>query len=241
MCYVILGATGGVGSELARRLATKGKLMLAARDRDKLQELSSSLGAESVVVEATEASQIEACIKRAIEVYGKIDGLANCFGSLMLKPAHLTTDAEWSTTVAINLTSSFAALRTAAKLMTDGGSIVFVSSAAARIGLANHEAIAAAKAGIIGLVLSAAASYASRNIRVNCVAPGLVKTPLTSRITSNEAALRSSLSLHALSRVGEPAKIASAIEWLLLPEQDWITGQVIGVDGGLSTVKTRSN
>jgi 3-oxoacyl-[acyl-carrier protein] reductase len=115
--------------------------------------------------------------------------------------------------------------------------VVLVSSAAARLGLANHEAIAAAKAGVHGLVLSAAASYAGRGIRVNAVAPGLVRTPLTAGLTENDASLKAATALHALGRIGEPDDVASAIEWLL--EQTWVTGQVLGVDGGLATVRSR--
>jgi 3-oxoacyl-[acyl-carrier protein] reductase len=101
----------------------------------------------------------------------------------------------------------------------------------------NHEAIAAAKAGVIGLALSAAATYARNNIRVNCVAPGLVRTPLTETITRNEASLRYSTSLHPLRRIGKPSEGASAIAWPLDPKQSWVTGQVLGVDGGMSTVQ----
>jgi NAD(P)-dependent dehydrogenase (short-subunit alcohol dehydrogenase family) len=115
-----------------------------------------------------------------------------------------------------------------------------VSSAAARLGLANHEAIAAAKAGVIGLTLSAAATYAPKRIRVNAVAPGLVRTPLTARITGSESALEASTSLHALGRIGEPDEVAGAIAWLLDPAQSWITGQVLGIDGGLATVCSRA-
>ena len=120
-----------------------------------------------------------------------------------------------------------------------GGSVVLVSSAAARIGLANHEAIAAAKAGVIGLVLSAAASYAGRGIRFNAVAPGLVETPMTSKLTANEKMREGSTALHALGRIGQPADVARAIEWLLDPANDWVTGQVLGVDGGLGSVRSR--
>ena len=112
--------------------------------------------------------------------------------------------------------------------------------AAARLGMANHEAIAAAKAGIQGLALSAAATYAPRNLRFNCVAPGLTRTPLTARITGNETVAKGSLAMHALGRFGDPADVASAIEWLLDPGQHWITGQILGVDGGLATVRGRS-
>ena len=124
-------------------------------------------------------------------------------------------------------------------MLGTGGAIALVSSAAGRVGLVNHEAIAAVKAGVIGLTLSAAATYAPRGIRVNCVAPGLVRTPMTDRLTSNEAALRASAAMHALGRIGEPQDVASALEWLLSPEQGWVTGQVLGIDGGLASVRPR--
>jgi NAD(P)-dependent dehydrogenase (short-subunit alcohol dehydrogenase family) len=110
---------------------------------------------------------------------------------------------------------------------------------AGRHGARLHEALAAAKAGVIGLTLSAAARYAPKGVRVNAVAPGLVRTPMTARITGNEAALKASTALHALGRVGEPDDAASAIAWLLDPAQSWVTGQVIGVDGGLATLRSR--
>jgi NAD(P)-dependent dehydrogenase (short-subunit alcohol dehydrogenase family) len=115
-----------------------------------------------------------------------------------------------------------------------------MSSAAASVGLANHEAISAAKAGVEGLVRSAAATYAPHDIRVNCVAPGLVDTPLAKSITSNETALKASTAMHPLRRIGKPGDIARVIEWLLGPEATWITGQALGVDGGLARVRSRS-
>jgi NAD(P)-dependent dehydrogenase (short-subunit alcohol dehydrogenase family) len=124
-------------------------------------------------------------------------------------------------------------------MMQDGGSIVLVSTAAARIGIANHEAIAAAKAGILGLTLSAAATYAGRRIRVNAVAPGLVETPLSERITRSEANRKASEAMHALGRLGKPGDVASLMAWLLDPENEWVTGQVFGVDGGLATLRSR--
>ncbi len=166
--------------------------------------------------------------------------MANCVGSLLLKPAHLTTDEDWNSVVALNLGTAFAAVRAAARTIDSDGSVVLVSSAAARIGLPNHEAIAAAKAGVIGLMLAAAASYAPRRIRCNAVAPGLVRTPLTQRITANPTAEKASVSLHALGRLGEPGEVAEVIAWLLGAASGWITGQVIGVDGGLASVRAKS-
>jgi NAD(P)-dependent dehydrogenase (short-subunit alcohol dehydrogenase family) len=239
--YVVLGATGGIGSALSRRLAASdARLLLAARDVGKLEELAASLGAERRAVDATRFEQVEACVARAVELFGRVDGVANCVGSVLLKPAHLTKEDEFNGTLALNLGSAFAAVRAGARaMMKAGGSIVLVSSAAARVGLVNHEAIAAAKGGVSGLVLAAAATYARYNIRVNAVAPGLVRTAATESITRNEVSERVSIAMHAAGRLGTPRDVASVMAWLLNPRNDWVTGQVLGIDGGLSTVRTR--
>jgi len=240
LAVLILGAAGGIGGALARRLAGQGaNLVLAGRDASRLEALAVETGGTPFVLDATKPAEVEAAAAKAVEVHGRLDGLANCVGSILLKPAHLTSEEEWDAVVSTNLKSAYAAVRAAARAMTGGGSLVLVSSAAARLGLANHEAIAAAKAGVIGLTLSAAATYAPKGLRVNAVAPGLVRTPMTARITGNETALKASTALHALGRVGEPEDVASAIAWLLDPAQSWVTGQVIGVDGGLATLRSR--
>ena len=240
MAVLVLGASGGIGSALARRLSADGaSLVLAGRDEASLEALAGETGGTPFVLDATKPAEVEAAAAKAVEAHGRLDGLASCVGSILLKPAHLTSEEEWDAVVTTNLKSAYAAVRAAARAMTAGGSVVLVSSAAARLGLANHEAIAAAKAGVIGLTLSAAATYAPKAIRVNAVAPGLVRTPMTARITGNEAALKASTALHALGRVGEPEDVASAIAWLLDPAQSWVTGQVIGVDGGLATLRSR--
>lgn len=235
--FVIIGAAGGIGSALARRLNQSGAgLVLMGRSIEKLAPLGDELDSEVRAIDAVNASELE----RAVLDLGPIHGIVNCAGSLLLKPAHLTTEAEWRETIESNLTTAYATVRAGAKaLSASGGSIVLCSTAAARTGLANHEAIAAAKAGVIGLTLSAAATYAGRNIRVNCVAPGLTETPLAARITSSEAALKASASMHALGRIGRPGDVASGIAWLLDPENDWVTGQVLGIDGGLGAVRAR--
>lgn len=240
--YVIFGATGGVGSALSRSLSANGdSLFLVGRDPDRTQQLADELGASHATCDATNRDEVSACFAAATDSLGKIDGVAHCVGSLLLKPGHLTTPAQWDETIATNLTSAFHVLRSVVPVMRKhGGSLVFVSSAAARFGFANHEAIAAAKAGLIGFVLASAATYAPNGIRINCVAPGLTDTPLASRITSNEASLESSRAMHPLGRIGRPEDVASAIQWLLSPAQTWVTGQVIGVDGGLGTIRSRA-
>ncbi len=237
--FVVLGAAGGIGSALSRLLVREGaRILIAGRTAEKIACLGSELGAEMSILDATDTAQVDDCLADALTRFGTLDGVVNCAGSLLLKPAHLTTGAEWAAVVAANLTTAFNTVRAGTRAMLQtGGSIVLISSAAARLGLPNHEAISAAKAGIAGLTISAAATYGRHGIRVNCVSPGLVKTPLTARITSNEAALKASVSMHALGRAGEPGEVAAAIAWFLDPAQAWITGQTLGVDGGLGSVR----
>lgn len=235
--FVIIGAAGGIGSSLARRLKSQGaEPILLGRSAARLELLAKELDA---IVHVADASKFDE-LQDAVAACGRIDGIVNCAGSILLKPAHLTTEAEWRQTIETNLTTAFATVRAGAKaLASGGGSIVLCATAAARTGLANHDAIAAAKAGVIGLTLSAAATYAARNIRVNCVAPGLVDTPLAARITSNEAAMKASTAMHALGRIGQAEDVASGIAWLLDPGNSWVTGQTLGIDGGLGTIRSR--
>lgn len=239
--YVVLGGTGGIGSALCRALAEEGcRISLAGRTPSKVEALAAEIGAHGAVVDARDASAVEAYIEQAQDRIGRIDGIATCVGSMLLKPAHRTTPEEWQDVMAANLDPAFATVRAAARLLRDsGGSVVLLASAAARIGLRNHEAISAAKAGVIGLMRSAAASYAGRGIRFNAVAPGLTRTPLSESITGNRALAEASRAMHPLGVLGEPEDVASAILWLLDPAQRWVTGQVLGVDGGLATLKVR--
>jgi NAD(P)-dependent dehydrogenase (short-subunit alcohol dehydrogenase family) len=240
---LVIGAAGGIGSALVRRLVASGaQVFVAGRDAARLGALSAELGLPGATLDAADPDAVDALADRASAELGGLDGLANCVGSLILKPAHLTSTADWQATLATNLSSAFGCVRAAGRLMkSGGGSVVLVSSAAARVGLANHEAIAAAKAGIIGLTLSAAATYARQGIRFNAVAPGLVRTPLTKGLVASELAEKASIGMHPLGRLGEPEEVAGAILWLLDPAQSWITGQVLGVDGGLANVKGRSS
>lgn len=236
---VIIGATGGIGSVTAHRFATEGwRVAVCGRSQDKVDLLASDLNTDLVgVFDATNSSQMDDYFRGlAPDNYDRIS-VINCVGSILLKPAHLTSETELRSVIETNLFSAFNAVRNTARHGRSGSSVVLVSSCAASIGLANHEAIAAAKAGIEGLARSAAATYAPKGIRINVVAPGLVKTPLTERITNNPQGSAYSLALHPLGRLGEPYDITEAILFLSDAKSSWITGQVLGVDGGLSKIK----
>ena len=240
--YVIFGGTGGIGSATARKLAHRGaQVVLAARNPERLRSLAAELGAASFEVDATDIAAVEEIVKETAGQFGSVDGIINCVGSILLKAAHQTSEEDWRKTLAANLDSAFAVVRAGAKAMRkDGGSIVLMSSAAARVGMPSHEAIAAAKAGVIGLGRSAAATYASKGIRVNIVAPGLVDTPMAAGITGNPLMLKASASMHPLGRIGRPEEVAEVVTWLVSDDSSWVTGQVIGVDGGLSSVRAKA-
>lgn len=239
--HVIFGGAGGIGTALCHRLLKRGDTVIAAsRSPERLVSLSALPGIRTATADPGNPSSVDALLAEVVRDQGRIDGVANLAGAFLLKPAHLTSDDEFAQQIQANLVTAFNVLRSAVRHFGEGGgSIVLMSSVAATMGLANHEAVAAAKAGIEGLARSAAASYASRRIRVNTVAPGLTRTPLTARLTANEASLKASAGMHPLGRIGEPEEVASAIAWLLSGDASWVTGQTIGVDGGLSKVRSR--
>ena len=238
MKIVILAARSTIGRAVTNRLTKEGsQVALIGRDLSTLNTTTTSFCAEC---DLTDFPAVQNCIGEAKDALGGVTGVLNCSGSMVLKPAHLTDRETFDETIEANLATAFATVRASAKhLSATGGSVVLMSSAAATLGMPNHELIGAAKSGIEGLVRSAAATYAPRSLRFNAVAPGLVETNISQRLTANKTSLRISEALHPLGRIGNADEVASAICWLLNPEQSWVTGQVIAVDGGLGRVQPR--
>ena len=231
--YLIIGASGGIGSKLTKDLKKLSCNLLLGVHKNSNPDINIE---ESLQVDGTSFDSVHSFIQEGIDRFGNIDGIVNLAGNLILKPAHRVTEQEFTTTIDINLKSSFGVIRSAGVLLKDC-SIVLISTAATNIGLSNHELICSAKAGIEGLSKSAAKTYSRKNIRVNTISPGLTRTPLSQSITENSIALKASEKMHALNRVGEPKDISNMIIYLLNKENNWITGQNFIIDGGLSTTK----
>ncbi len=237
--HIIIG-TSGIGAALARRLSVQGfKLHLISRDAARLEALSSELGTSFAVADVTQGDQLEQAVLAA---GADVAGLAYCVGSINLKPVARITDQDALRDFELNALGAFRAVKaalTALKGSTAGNaSVLLFSTVAVAQGFASHASVAMAKGAIEGLTRSLAAELAPK-IRVNCIAPSLTKTPLAQSLTANEATANAIAALHPLQRLGEADDIAALGALLLSQDAGWITGQIIGVDGGRSTLRTK--
>ena len=238
--HIIIGGTGGIGAAIARRLHASGNsLHLIARDEGKLAALAFELDATFAVADVQDRSALEAAIQQAGP---SVDGLCYAAGTINLKPVHLLTDADALRDFEINALGAFRAVQAALPLLKASAqattSILLFSTVAVAQGFAAHASVSMAKGAVEGLTRALAAEL-SPKIRVNCLAPSLTRTPLAAGLTSNEALANSIALMHAAQRLGEPDDIAAMAALLLSPDAGWITGQVIGVDGGRSTLRTK--
>tara|TARA_B100001250_G_scaffold135383_1_gene115809 strand:+ start:3208 stop:3948 length:741 start_codon:yes stop_codon:yes gene_type:complete len=236
----IIGGSGGIGSNLARRMSDNGwKVIISARNIENLNLVSDGKYIDSLIVDATNADDVQEKAKQINETYGSLDAVVNSVGSIFLRPLHATSSEQFMETINQNLVTSFNVIRATAKIMMrgNGGRIVLFSSAAASLGMPNHAAISAAKAGVEGLARAAASDYAKRGIRVNVISPGLVDTPLSSYLLASEQSRKISEDMHPVGKIGEPDDIASVAEWLITSAPEWMTGDIIPVDGGLTNLK----
>ncbi|MGD2082906.1 MAG: SDR family oxidoreductase [Chromatiales bacterium] len=227
--YAVVGGTSGIGQELVRRLAAAGAgaVVLSRRPPDR----PAAGGVAHLVWDATGSEP-------PTDLPDRLDGLAYCPGSIRLKPFQRTTDDDFREDLEVNLMGAVRAIRGCLPALRKGTdpSIVLLSTVAARTGMAFHASIASAKGAVEGLTRALAAELAPR-IRVNAVAPSLTDTPLASGLLGTEDKRKASAERHPLGRVGEPDDVAEAMLYLLSPASRWVTGQVLAVDGGLSSVR----
>ena len=237
---MVTGASGGLGQALARELRQAGwQLALVGRDRERLRAVFNA-GELCIEADVSTPEGAGAALAQCQRELGVPTALAHCAGTTLLAPLHRTPAEQYRACLSANLDSAFFTLGAfvdALREVRQPGAAVLVSSVVARIGVANHEAIAAAKAGIEGLTRSAAATYATSRIRVNAVAPGILDTPAVARIIGNEASRAGAAKQYPLPGIGDPADLARLMAWLLSDKAGWITGQVWAMDGGFSSVR----
>jgi NAD(P)-dependent dehydrogenase (short-subunit alcohol dehydrogenase family) len=230
---LLFGASGGIASRLLHDVHDNGwQITAVSRSPESLPDLDR---VTPVKGDATVESGVRDGFEQA-EENGEITAVVNCLGNVFLKPIHRTSAAEFSEVMRLHVFSSFLILHEACSRLSKGSSVVLLSSVAARTGIPNHETISAAKGAVEGLVRSTAATYASKGIRINAVAPGLTETPATTHLCQSPAR-EVSEKMHPLGRIGTPADIASAIRYFIDPSNSWVTGQVLNVDGGLGHLR----
>lgn len=236
---IVIGATGGIGSALSRRLAAAGHTVHAiARDAAKLEALAAETGGSGAVADVMDRAALEQAVKAAGPA---VAGLAYCVGSITLRPVARVTDEEVERDFRLNALGALRSVQAALPALKSNqgtSSVVLFSTVAVAQGFASHASIGMAKGAVEGLMLSLAAELAPK-VRVNCVAPSLTKTPLAAALTSNEQMATAIAGLHPLQRLGEADDVAAAAQFLLSSDASWITGQVVGVDGGRSMLRSK--
>lgn len=238
---LIFGGSGGIGSAIARRLAARGDpVHLVGRDAAKLDALAHEIGAEVSVIDVTDPAGLAAGVA-TIAAGTPLKGLVYAVGTITVKPFSSVKPEDIARDFSINAAGAALTLQAAIpglKAASGDCSVVLFSSVAVAQGFTGHASISMAKAAVEGLTRALATELAPK-IRVNCIAPSLTRTPLAAALTGNEALAKAVADLHALRRLGEAEDVAALAAFLLSADASWMTGQIIGVDGGRSALRTK--
>lgn len=237
MTALVTGATGGIGQALAQALAGQGaRLALSGTRAEALQAFAATLPGNPICLPCNLASpdEVEALVPAAIAGLGQLDILVNNAGITRDNLVMRMKDEEWHAVHSVNLEAAFRLCRAASRPMMKArfGRIISITSVVGVTGNPGQANYAAAKAGLIGMSKALAQELASRNITVNCLAPGFIASPMTAALT--EAQTAALLTRIPAGRLGEGADIAAALVWLASREAGYVTGQTIHVNGGMA-------
>ena len=233
--YLIFGATGSIGSKLSENMHESDKeIHLIGRDEEELKKLASKLNSEYSNIDIL-SDNLSETIKENFSDKN-ISGIAYCIGSIDLKPLRVSKKEDFKKCLDVNFFPVIEIIKSLQdNLKKNNGSIVLFSTVAVKKGFTNHAIISSAKGAIEGLTVSLAAEFAP-NIRVNCIAPSLTNSKMSQSILKNKMMADGIAKSHPMKRIGQAADIASMAKFLLSDESPWITGQIIGVDGGKSSL-----
>jgi 3-oxoacyl-[acyl-carrier protein] reductase len=237
MTALVTGASGGIGSAIARALAERGaRLALSGSNEEKLEAVRGELGGEHVALAAnlSDAAAVDGLVPRAVEALGKLDILINNAGVTRDNLAMRMKDEEWLDVIRINLEAAFRLSRAALKPMMRAkyGRIISITSIVGTTGNPGQANYAASKAGIVGMSKALAQEVASRNITVNCIAPGFIRSAMTDALP--EAQKQALMGRIPAGKLGEGNDIAAAAVYLASREAAYVTGQTLHVNGGMA-------
>ncbi len=225
--YLIVGGSYGIGLEIVKSLAEQGaNVHVLARTNDNLPSYAT-----------IHYQEYDALSDEKIDLPDELHGVVYCPGSINLKPFRSLKPDDFRSDFEINVIGAIKILQQTQRVLqkTENSSVVLFSTVAVGQGMPYHASVAASKGAIEGLTKTLAAEWAPK-VRVNCVAPSLTDTPLAARLLSSDDRREASAQRHPLKRVGTVSDISEAVCFLLSEKSGWMTGQVLGVDGGISAL-----
>jgi NAD(P)-dependent dehydrogenase (short-subunit alcohol dehydrogenase family) len=236
---IITGGGSGIGKAIAMAFVREGaKVVIAGRDSKRLDRAAAEIGPDCLAVSAdvSNADSVEKLVSATVERFKQINVLVNNAAVLLPGTAESISEEDFDQTFNINVRGLWLLSRAVLPHMraTGGGSIINIGSVLSLLGARNRVAYSASKGAVMAMTKAMALDHAAENIRVNCIAPGIVATEMVEKFNTDEAARRQREAMHPMGRFGQPEEVASAAVFLASDESGWTTGSVITVDGGYS-------